>query len=341
MSGARPAPSGATITPPTGAPGARILSVGAYLPARIVTNDEVCEVLDSSDQWIRERSGIATRHRADDTETVVHMGARAALQAIERAGLVPADIDAVLVATTTHHYVMPSAAALLTHEIGATPAAAMDVAAACAGFAYGVGLANDMIRSGSAGTVLLVGVDRLTDIIDPADRGTAFIFGDGAGAVVIQRSDTPEIGPTVWGSDGAQGGAIAQNRPWTDLREREAAYPSLFMAGQTVFRWAVWSMAPEAQKALDSAGVKAEDLAAFIPHQANVRIIDALAKQLALPEHVVVARDVAEHANTSAASIPVAMDHLLAGGAVPSGGLALLIGYGSGLTHAAQVVRLP
>jgi 3-oxoacyl-[acyl-carrier-protein] synthase-3 len=329
------------ITPPTGAPGARILSVGAYLPERVVTNDEVCEVLDSSDQWIRERSGIVTRHRANADETVVAMGARAGKQAIERAGLRSSDVDAVLVATTTHHYVMPSAAALITHEIGATPAAAVDLAAACAGFTYGVGVANDMVRSGSAGTVLLVGVDRLTDVVDPTDRGTAFIFGDGAGAVVVTRSDTPEIGPTVWGSDGAQGGAIAQNRSWLDLKQPGTEFPSLAMAGPAVFRWAVWSMAPEAQKALDSAGVSADDLAAFIPHQANARIIDALAKQLALPEHVVVARDVVDHANTSAASIPIAMDRLLSTGAAASGGLALLIGFGSGLTHAAQVVRLP
>jgi 3-oxoacyl-[acyl-carrier-protein] synthase-3 len=341
VSDARETDTGPVITPPTGSPGARIVSVGTYLPSRVVTNDEVCEVLDSSDQWIRERSGIVTRRRANDEETVVAMGAKAALQAIERAGLRPGDVDAVLVATTTHHYVMPSAAALITHEIGATPAAALDVAAACAGFAYGVGLANDMVRSGSAGTVVLVGVDRLTDIVDPTDRGTAFIFGDGAGAVVISRSDTPEIGPTVWGSDGAQGGAIAQNRSWLDLREPGTEFPSLFMAGQAVFRWAVWAMAPEAQKALDSAGVKAEDLDAFIPHQANARIIDALAKQLALPDHVVVARDVVDNANTSAASIPIAMDRLLATGAVKPRGLALLIGYGSGLTHAAQVVRLP
>jgi len=328
------------ITPPTGSPGARILSVGSYLPERVVTNDELCEVLDSSDQWIRDRSGIVTRRRAAKDESVVDLAEKAALQAIERAGLVPADIDAVLVATVTHPYQLPSAAALLVHRIGATPAAALDVAAACAGFAYGVGLASDMVRAGSAGTVLLVGVDRMTDLIDPTDRGTAFIFGDGAGAVVIGRSETPEIGPTVWGSDGAQWGAIAQNRSWLEVKDG-APYPSLFMAGQAVFRWAVWSMAPEAQKAMDSAGVTADDLAAFIPHQANARIIDALAKQLRLPEHVVVARDVVEHANTSAASIPIAMDRLLSTGAAPSGGLALLIGYGSGLTHAAQVVRLP
>ena len=329
------------ITPPTGSPGARILSVASHLPERVVTNDEVCEVLDSSDKWIRERSGIVSRRRAAPDESVVDLGEKAALRAIERAGLSPADIDAVLVATVTHPYQLPSAAALITHRIGATPAAALDIAAACAGFAYGVGLASDMVRAGSAGTVLLVGVDRMTDLIDPTDRGTAFIFGDGAGAVVIGRSEEPEIGPTVWGSDGSQWGAIAQNRSWLELKTPGTPYPAMFMAGQAVFRWAVWSMAPEAQKALDSAGVTADDLAAFIPHQANARIIDALAKQLSLPEHVVVARDVVDHANTSAASIPIAMDRLLTTGAAPSGGLALLIGYGSGLTHAAQVVRLP
>lgn len=330
-----------TITPPVGSSHARILSVGAYRPERVVTNAEICERIDSTDEWIRERSGIVTRRFAASGETVVDLAERAARQAIERAGLVPADIDAVLFATATHAYQTPSAGALLAHRLGATPAAAVDLSAACAGFSYGVALASDMVRGGSAGTVLLVGSEVMTEIIDPDDRSTAFIFGDGAGAVVIGGSTTPGIGPTVWGSDGSQAESITQSHSWFDMRSPDAGFPYLTMAGQAVFRWAVWQMAPQARKALDSAGVSADDLSAFIPHQANARIIDAMAKQLRLPSHVPVARDVVDMGNTTAASIPLAMDRMLAEGTAPHGGLALLIGFGAGLAWAAQVVQLP
>lgn len=328
------------ITPSVGAAHARILSVGAYRPARVVTNDEICERIDSSDQWIRERSGIVTRRFAAPDETIIDLAEPAARQAIERAGLAAADVDAVVVATMTHPYQAPAAAAALAHRIGATPAAAFDVSAACAGFPYALGIAADMVRSGSAGTVLVVGTERMTDIIDPTDRGTAFLFGDGAGAVVVGGSRTPGIGPTVWGSDGGQWDAIRQDRSWLEAREA-GPLPHLTMAGQTVFRWAVWQMAPAAQKALDAAGIAADDLAAFVPHQANRRIIDAMAKQLRLPAHVAIALDIVDTGNTSAASIPLAMDRMLAEGTAPHGGLALLIGFGAGLAYAAQVVQLP
>jgi 3-oxoacyl-[acyl-carrier-protein] synthase-3 len=329
------------LVAPQGAAHARILGVGAYRPERVVTNDEICELIDSSDQWIRERSGIVSRRWAATDETVTDMAEAAARQAIEQAGLTPADIDAVLVATVTHPYQTPSSAALLAHRLEATPASALDISAACAGFCYGVSLANDMVRGGSAGHVLVVGVEKLSDFTDPRDRSTAFIFGDGAGAVVIGPSDTPGIGPTVWGSDGAQWDVISQKHSWIDVRDHTTEWPALKMAGQSVFRWAVWQMAPVAQKALDAAGVAAEDLGAFIPHQANMRIIDAMIKQLQLPEAVPVARDIAETGNTSAASIPLAMERMLAEGQAKSGDLALLIGFGAGLVYAAQVVVLP
>jgi 3-oxoacyl-[acyl-carrier-protein] synthase-3 len=331
----------AQISPPSGAPHARILGVGGYRPERVVPNSELVERIDSSDQWIRERSGIVSRRWAAADETVVDMAEAACRQALEAAGLDPSRIGAVLVATVTHPFQTPSAASLLTYRLGATPAAAMDISAACAGFCHGVALAGDMVRGGSAEYVLVVGVEKLSDFTDLNDRGTAFIFGDGAGAVVIGPSDTPGIGPTVWGSDGEQWDVIRQRESWISVRDRQTDWPHITMAGQTVFRWAVWQMAPIAQQALEKAGISADQLDAFIPHQANMRIIDSMIKALHLPAGIPVARDIAETGNTSAASIPLAMERMLREGEAPHGGLALLIGFGAGLSYAAQVVTLP
>jgi 3-oxoacyl-[acyl-carrier-protein] synthase-3 len=198
-----------------------------------------------------------------------------------------------------------------------------------------------MVRGGSAEHVVVVGCEKLSDFTDSYDRSTAFIFGDGAGAVVIGPSDEPGIGPTIWGSDGSQYDAITQRSSWIDVRDHNVDFPHLTLQGQKVFRWAVWQMAPVAEEALAAAGVKAEDLGAFIPHQANMRIIDAMIKALKLPEHVPVARDIAETGNTSAASVPLAMERMLESGEAKSGDLALLIGFGAGLVYAAQVVVLP
>jgi 3-oxoacyl-[acyl-carrier-protein] synthase-3 len=331
----------AALKAPSGAQYARILGVGGYRPSRIVTNEEICERIDSSDEWIRERSGIVTRRYAAPDESVVDMCLAAAGKAIAQAGLRPEQIHAVIVATVTHPLQTPSAAADLTHRLGATDAAAFDISAACAGFCYGVSMANDMVRGGSAEHVVVVGCEKLSDFTDSYDRSTAFIFGDGAGAVVIGPSDEPGIGPTIWGSDGSQYDAITQRSSWIDVRDHNVDFPHLTMQGQKVFRWAVWQMAPVAEQALAAAGVKAEDLGAFIPHQANMRIIDAMIKALKLPEHVPVARDIAETGNTSAASVPLAMERMLESGEAKSGDLALLIGFGAGLVYAAQVVVLP
>jgi 3-oxoacyl-[acyl-carrier-protein] synthase-3 len=320
----------------------RILSIGSYRPARVVGNDEIVRHIDSSDEWIRERSGIATRRWAAPQESVTDMAENAARIAVERAGLTGADVDAVLLATVSHPYQTPSAASLVAHRIGATPAAAMDLSAACAGFCYGISVASDMVRAGSARHVLVIGVEKLSDFTDPTDRSTAFIFADGAGAAVVGPSEQPGIGPTVWGSDGSNWDAIRSRASWLQFRDDpDTGWPHLTMAGQSVFRWAVWQMSPVARKALDAAGVEAGELAAFIPHQANVRIIDAMAKQLRLPDTVRIARDIVDAGNTSAASIPLAMDRMLAEEPAASGGLALLIGFGAGLTYAAQVVELP
>lgn len=330
-----------SISVPQGARYAGILGVGGYRPSRVIPNSELVERIDSSDQWIRERSGIVTRRWAAKDETVVDMAEAAARQALEASGVEPSQIGAVIVATVTHPYQTPSAAALLTHRLGATPAAAFDVSAACAGFCHGLSLANDMVRGGSASHVLVVGVEKLSDFTDLDDRGTAFIFGDGAGAVVVGATEAPAIGPTVWGSDGEMWDTIKQRESWIEVRDHDVPWPAITMKGQSVFRWAVWQMAPVAQQALDAAGIRAEDLDAFIPHQANMRIIDSMIKALKLPAHVPVARDIAETGNTSSASIPLAMERMLREGEAPHGGLALLIGFGAGLSYAAQVVTLP
>ncbi|CAB4749160.1 unannotated protein [freshwater metagenome] len=332
----------ATITTTSGEKFARILSTGSYRPERIVTNAEICERIDSTDEWIRERSGIIERRYAALDETVVDMGYAAAAQALERSGVSPAEIGMVLTANVTHPYQTPSAAAEIAYRIGAVNAGALDIAAACAGFCYGVGIANDLVRGGSAKYVIVIGVEKLSDWTNPADRGSAFIFADGAGAVVIGPSETPAIGPTIWGSDGAQKDAITMTQSLIDYRNNGGEiFPALVMQGQQVFRWAVSEIPKVALRAITAAGVQISDLDVFIPHQANMRITDAVAKAMKLPAHVSIARDIAYTGNTSAASVPLAMDRMLEAGEAPHGGTALLIGFGAGLTFASQVVILP
>ena len=318
----------------------RISGIGGYRPRRIVPNSELVEAIDSSDEWIRERSGIIERRFAGPDEGVIDMSAWAAEPALEMAGISGDQLDAVILGTVSWPYQTPAAAPLLAERFG-SKGAAFDISAACAGYCHGLALASDMVRTGQAEHVLVVGVERLSDFTDPTDRGTAFIFGDGAGAAVVSASDTVGIGPTVWGSDGAQWEAISQRESWIDVHQQGLGWPTIGMAGQTVFRWAVWGMAPVAQRALEAAGITADQLDAFIPHQANVRIIDAMIKQLKLPADIPVARDIAYTGNTSAASIPLAMERMIRHGEIPRGGLALQIGFGAGLAYAAQVVVIP
>jgi 3-oxoacyl-(acyl-carrier-protein) synthase III len=333
------------LTGPAGSAHAGVLGLGAYRPRREVPNSEIVSLIDSSDEWIRTRSGITSRRFAGADETVVSMSVEASREAIEQAGLTPDQIDCVLVATVSHLLQTPAAAAMIAEQLGATPAAAMDLSAACAGFCYGVAMASDMVRGGSARHVLVVGVEKLSDITDPTDRSTAFIFADGAGAVVIGPADQVGISPVVWGSDGARFDLIRQEAFWPvkvdpDPESVKGAHV-LRMDGNPVFRWASFEMAKVAQQAIERAGITADDLDAFIPHQANMRITDAMARALKLPAHVVIARDIAEQGNTSAASVPLAMHRLIADGQVKRGDLALLIAFGAGLVYAAQVVRLP
>jgi 3-oxoacyl-[acyl-carrier-protein] synthase-3 len=317
------------------------MGVGAYRPSVIVTNDDVCQWIDSSDEWIRQRTGIITRHRAPADVSVIDMAEGAAREALQKAGIEASQLGAVIVSTVTHPYATPSAAASLADRLGATPAPAFDISAACAGYCYGIAQADALVRSGAADYVLVVGAEKLSDVIDNTERTISFLLGDGAGAVVIGPSDFAGISSTVWGSDGSKAHAVGMNNTLVEYRDGAAEWPTLRQEGQTVFRWAVWDMAKVAKQALAAAGITADDLAAFIPHQANMRIIDEFAKQLKLPESVVIARDIATTGNTSAASIPLATHRLLEENPELSGGLALQIGFGAGLVFGAQVVVLP
>ncbi|MFC8193398.1 beta-ketoacyl-ACP synthase III [Cellulomonas sp. NPDC057328] len=330
-----------TLTQATGPAHTRILGIGGVRGERVVPNDDLVGPIDSSDEWIRQRTGIVTRRRAEAGTDVLDLAEGAARAALDHAGLTGADIDAVILSTVTYFHQTPAGAAIVADRIGATPAAAFDISAACAGFCYGVGQADALVRAGTARHVLVIGAEKMSEFVDPTDRTISFLLGDGAGAVVVGPSDTPGIGPTVWGSDGGQAHAIRQTHSWLATRDEGAGWPTLRQEGQSVFKWAVWQMAPVAQKAMDAAGVRPEDIEAFVPHQANMRIIDQMIKQLKLPESVVVGRDIADTGNTSAASIPLAAERLLREGQVPSGALALQIGFGAGLVYAAQVVVLP
>lgn len=321
----------------------QILSVGGYQPSRVVPNSEIVDRIDSTDEWIQQRTGIESRRFAAPDESVIDMATKACQQALDRAHLTMADIDTVIVATITYPFQAPSAATALVVRLGNPQAAAFDINAACAGFCYGLGMASDFVRSGTSKYVLVVGVEKLSDFTDPDDRATAFIFADGAGAVIVGPSDHPGIGPTVWGSDADSRDAIVMNPSWNDFRNdaKGVKWPNISQQGQAVFRWAVFSMSKAGLRALEAAGVAPDQLDAFIPHQANVRIIETMAKEMKIPEKVIIAQDIRTSGNTSAASVPLAMSALLVEHPELHGGLALLIGYGAGLVYAGQVVQLP
>jgi len=333
--------SNPTLKQSTGVQFTRILSYGAARGDLVVPNEELIGPIDSSDEWIQQRTGIITRTRASKSVGAVDLATTAGLEAIEKSGIAPELIDLVIVATISNVQQTPSMAAVVADRVGANPAAAYDANAACAGFSYAVTQADALIRSGAAHYALVIGAEKLSDVVDPADRSISFLLGDGAGAVVIGPSDSPGIAAPVWGSDGSKADAVGMNSTLVEFRDGEAAWPTLRQEGQTVFRWAVWDMAKVAKRALEVAGITSDDLAAFIPHQANMRIIDEFAKQLGLPEHVVIGRDIATTGNTSAASIPLATHRLLAEHPELSGGLALQIGFGAGLVFGAQVIVLP
>lgn len=319
----------------------RIYSLGAARGDLTVTNDDIAGPINSSDEWIRQRTGIVTRKRASSSRSLMDMAVEASLEAIKKAGIEASEIEAVIFSTITHPYQTPSAAALLAELVGANPAPAYDVSAACAGYCYGIAQADALVRSGVAKYVLVVGGEKLSDFIDPTDRSISFLLGDGAGAAIVGPSDSPGISKTVWGTDGSKWEAVGMTGSLIDFRDGKEPWPTLVQEGQTVFRWAVWEMVKVAKRALEEAGIKAEELNAIVMHQANERIIDEMAKQLEVPASVVIAKDIITTGNTSAASIPLAMHALLASGDLKSGDLALQIGFGAGLAFGAQVVVVP
>ena len=319
----------------------KIYALGASRGHQVVTNDDIAGPIDSSDEWIRQRTGIVTRKRADKEQSLLDMATEASIEAIQKSGIKPEEIGAVILATITFPYQTPSGASLLAEKVGAHGAAAYDISAACAGYCYGIAQADALVRAGTSKYVLVVGGEKLSDFIDPTDRSISFLLGDGAGAAIVGPSDHPGISKSVWGSDGANWDKVGMTSSILDFRDGKAEWPTLIQEGQSVFRWAVWEMAKVAKQALAESGLEASDLSALVTHQANIRIIDEFAKQLELPDSVVVARDIVETGNTSAASIPLAMHRLLAEGKVKSGGYALEIGFGAGLAFAAQVVELP
>lgn len=313
--------------------GSRVISLGHYQPSRVVTNDELAQIVDTSDEWIRERVGIQQRRIAADTETVADMAGIAAEKALAGSGLAPADIDMVIVATCSSVDRCPNVASRVAAHLGIAAPAAMDINTACSGFSYALATADHAIRAGAARNAIVVGAEKLSDLTDWTDRSTCILFGDGAGAAVVRAAadgEEPGIGPVVWGS--------APDKK--DTLKIEGWRPYIWQEGQAVFRWATTAIPPVALQACERAGVDPSELAAFVAHQANARIIDGIAKRLNLT-NAIIAKDIVESGNTSAASIPLALSKLVERREVPSGAPVLLMGFGGGLTYAGQVIRCP
>jgi 3-oxoacyl-[acyl-carrier-protein] synthase-3 len=310
---------------------AAVLGMGAHRPAVRQDNLAIAERTSSSDEWIRERSGIVTRGVAGDDESVVEMAVSAGGKALAAAGVAPADVGLVLLATCSMPGPLPGGSPEVAHRLGATEAGASDIGAGCAGFTYALALAADAVRAGSADHVLVVGSEKLLPMVDPDDRGTAFLFGDGAGAAVVGVSEQDGIGRVVWANDGGQHERLVIDGSPLRLR----------MDGRAIYRWAATTLPGLARRACEQAGLEPRELAAFVPHQANLRITESVVKSLDLPPSVVVARDVVDSGNTSAASVPLALTRLIEQGDVGRGDPVLLMGFGAGLTAAGTVVRCP
>jgi 3-oxoacyl-[acyl-carrier-protein] synthase-3 len=310
----------------------RILGLGHYRPGNVVTNDDlVARGVDTNDEWIKSRVGIAERRWADPDETVVDLAEQAASKALAASGVDTDDVDLVIVATCTMPTPVPAAAPNLANRLGIVAPGAYDVNSGCSGFVYAMNAASAAVLTGQARNVLVVAAERFSGWLDMADRSTCIILGDGAGAAVIGPSDTPGLGPVVWGSDGAQYDTVAIDERTRYFRQE----------GQAVYRWATGQLAPIAIEACRRAGVALEDIAAFVPHQANLRIIEALARRIGLPPSTIVARDIVTSGNTSAATIPIALSRMVEAGEIASGAPVLLLGFGSGLAYAGQVVLAP
>jgi len=310
--------------------GTKILGFGGYQPDKVVTNDDLAKLVDTNDEWIRARVGIQSRRFARDDETVADMAEAAGAKALAASGLEPSEVDLVIVATCSTESPMPNVAATVAYRLGIPAPGAYDLNAACAGFCYGIGAASDSVRAGSARNVLVIGAEKMTSWIDMTDRSTCIIFADGAGAAVVGQSESAGIGPVVWGSAGDQAQKIT-------IEGRNGA---LKQDGQAVFRWATTAIAPVALEACRRAGVTPADITAFVPHQANLRIIEAIAKKLGIPRDRV-ADDIIHAGNTSSASIPLALSRMAEQGRLQPGTPALLIAFGAGLSYASQVITVP
>jgi len=310
---------------------ARIMGLGHYRPANVVTNlDLIALGVATDDEWIKSRVGIAERRWADPEESVVDMAEAASSKALAAAGVAASEVDLVLVATSTMVTQIPAAAPQLATRLGIDSPGAYDINSGCSGFVYALNVAAAAIQVGQARHVLVTAAERFSGWLDMSDRSTCIILADGAGSAVVGPADTPGIGPVVWGSDGVLFDAVAVDEKSRFFRQE----------GQAVYRWATSKMAPVALEACRRAGIDPSELAAFVPHQANLRIIDSIAKRIHAP-NAVVARDIVTSGNTSAATIPLAMSRMVEAGEIQSGALVLLLGFGSGLAYAGQVVLAP
>lgn len=309
--------------------GAAIRSFGEFQPSNVVTNADLAERVETNDEWIQSRVGIKERRIAGPEDTVLSMAVAAGGKALASSGLSPEDIDLVIVATCTAQDQIPNTAASVAARLGIVAPGAFDVNAACAGFCYAMGLASDSVRGGSSHNVLVIGSEKLSDWVDWDDRSTCVIFADGAGAAVVSAAEEHGIGPVVWGSSGERADKIFL---------REGKY--LYQEGQAVFRWTTTELYKVALEALERAGVEPSDLTAFVPHQANLRIVESIARKLGAPQ-ARVAHDIVTAGNTSSASIPLALSRMVDRGELPSGSIVLTLGFGAGLVYAAQVIRIP
>ncbi|TDC23504.1 beta-ketoacyl-ACP synthase 3 [Streptomyces sp. 8K308] len=317
----------ATIALSPAAPGARIVSLGHYLPATVLTSEEVASRLTVDAEWIVSRTGIRERRVADKGETVVDLATAAARHALAK--LPSGTVDTVLVATSTPDSTMPSVATRVAGRLGLPEPAAFDVNAACAGFCYALATADSLIRTGASRGALVIGADKASAFLDWADRDTAVLFADGAGAALLQPAERPAIGPVLWGSAGER----------SELIMIDAADGVLRQNGPAVYRWAS-GLGPMARRICDRAGIAPDQLAAFIPHQANLRIINALAAHLKLGEENYVATDVVDTGNTMAATIPLALSRMSEKRPVADDEGVLLFGFGAGLAYAGQIITL-
>ena len=315
----------------------RIVGTGSYLPARVMTNADFAARLDTSDAWIRERTGIERRHIAEKSQASSDLALEAARRALQAAGVAAADLDLILVATSTPDYVFPSTACLLQAKLGIKGGAAFDVQAVCSGFVYGLSVADNFVKSGSAKRALVVGAEVFSRILDWNDRGTCVLFGDGAGAVVLVAGDKPGIHASVLRADGSQAGMLSV--PGNVSRGKIIGSPFLQMDGQGVFKFAVRVLEESARETVAAAGMQLSDVDWLIPHQANVRILDAVARKLKLPpEKLVVTVD--HHGNTSAASVPLALDEFVRNGKIRPGHRVLMQGVGGGFTWGSSLATL-